>query len=42
MDLSALDGRLRQEFVYPQLPAFAAADRAMIDILAETNDLASP
>jgi hypothetical protein len=38
MDLSALDGRLRQEFVYPQLPAFAAADRAMIDILAETND----
>jgi hypothetical protein len=38
MNLSALDGRLRQEFVYPQLPAFAAADRAMIDILAETND----
>jgi hypothetical protein len=37
-DIAALDGRLRQEFVYAQVPAFAAADRAMIDILAETRD----
>jgi hypothetical protein len=37
-NVAALDGRLRQEFVYPQVPAFAAADRAMIDILAETHD----
>ena len=37
-DITALDGRLRPEFVYSQVPAFAAADRAMIDILAETND----
>ncbi len=37
-NLAALDGRLRTEFVYPQVPAFAAADRAMIDILGETQD----
>jgi hypothetical protein len=37
-DITALDGRLRPEFVYSQVPAFAAADRAMIDVLAETND----
>jgi len=37
-DIAALDGRLRSEFVYAQVPAFAAADRAMIDILAETRD----
>ncbi len=37
-NLVALDGRLRPEFVYAQVPAFAAADRAMIDILAETAD----
>jgi hypothetical protein len=34
----ALDGRLRAQFVYAQVPAFAAADRAMIDVLAETRD----
>jgi hypothetical protein len=37
-NVAAIDGRLRQEFVYPQVPAFAAADRAMIDILAETRE----
>jgi hypothetical protein len=37
-NVAALDGRLRTEFVYPQVPAFAAADRAMIDILAEAQD----
>ena len=37
-NLAALDGRLRPEFVYTQVPAFAASDRAMIDILAETRD----
>ncbi len=37
-DIAALDGRLRSEFVYAQVPAFAAADRAMIDILAETRE----
>ncbi len=37
-NIGALDGRLRPEFVYAQVPAFAAADRAMIDILAETRE----
>ena len=37
-NVAALDGRLREEFVYSQVPAFAAADRAMIDILAETRE----
>jgi hypothetical protein len=37
-NLAALDGRLRPEFVYAQVPAFAAADRAMIDILAEARE----
>jgi len=37
-NIAALDGRLRPDFVYAQVPAFAAADRAMIDILAETRD----
>lgn len=37
-NVAALDGRLRTEFVYPQVPAFAAADRAMIDILSETQE----
>ncbi len=37
-DIAALDGRLRPESVYAQVPAFAAADRAMIDILATTRD----
>src|ERR1019366_1117063 len=29
-NIAALDGRLRPESVYAQVPAFAAADRAMI------------
>ncbi len=37
-NIVALDGRLRSEFVYAQVPAFAAADRAMIDILSETTE----
>jgi hypothetical protein len=37
-NIAGLDGRLRPEFVYAQVPAFAAADRAMIDILAETRE----
>ncbi len=37
-NLAALDGRLRPEPVYAQVPAFAAADRAMIDILAVTRE----
>lgn len=37
-NIAALDGRLRTDFVYRQMPAFSAADRAMIDILAATGD----
>lgn len=37
-NLEALDGRLRPEPLYAQVPAFAAADRAMIDILATTRE----
>ena len=37
-DIAALDGRLRPESVYALVPAFAAADRAMIDILAATRE----
>jgi hypothetical protein len=37
-NVAALDGRLRSEPVYAQVPAFAAADRAMIDILAITRE----
>jgi hypothetical protein len=37
-NVAALDGRLRPDPVYAQVPAFAAADRAMIDILALTRD----
>jgi hypothetical protein len=37
-NLGALDGRLRPEPSYAQVPAFAAADRAMIDILATTRE----
>ncbi len=35
--IAALDSRLRTQWVYTQVPAFAASDRAMIDILAMTN-----
>lgn len=37
-NIEALDGRLRPESVYSQVPAFSAADRAMIDILAVTRE----
>ena len=37
-DVAVLDGRLRPEWVYTQVPAFAASDRAMIDILAMTPE----
>ncbi len=37
-NITALDSRLRPEPVYAQVPAFAAADRAMIDILATTRE----
>ncbi len=37
-NIAALDGRLCPDFVYAQVPAFAAADRAMIDILAGTHE----
>jgi hypothetical protein len=37
-NIAVLDGRLCTDFVYRQLPAFSAADRAMIDILAATGD----
>jgi len=37
-NLEALDVRLRNECVYSQVPAFSAADRAMIDVLALTRE----
>lgn len=37
-NVAILDGRLRKEWVYTQVPAFAASDRAMIDILAMTPE----
>jgi hypothetical protein len=37
-DVSGLDDRLLAAPVYSQVPAFAAADRAMIDVLAATRD----
>ncbi|MBI3646737.1 MAG: hypothetical protein HY233_12335 [Acidobacteriales bacterium] len=37
-NVEALDGRLRTECVYSQVPAFSAADRAMIDVLALTRE----
>ncbi len=36
--VEALDGRLRRQPVYSQVPAFAAADRAMIDVLSLTRE----
>jgi hypothetical protein len=36
-NVAALDGRLREDYVYRQVPAFSAADRAMIDVLAMTD-----
>jgi hypothetical protein len=37
-DVSSLDDRLAPAPVYSQVPAFSAADRAMIDLLAATRD----
>jgi hypothetical protein len=37
-NVEALDGRLRTDYVYSQVPAFSAADRAMIDVLALTRE----
>ncbi len=37
-NINTLDGRLQPESVYAQVPAFAAADRAMIDVLATTRE----
>jgi len=37
-DVRALDERLDPAFVYSQVPAFAAADRAMLDVLTSTVD----
>ncbi len=37
-DVSALDYRLDPRWVYSQVPAFAASDRAMIDVLTATTD----
>lgn len=37
-DVTLLDARLDPRFVYPQVPAFAASDRGMIDLLAATRD----
>jgi len=37
-DVSVIDERLETESVYSQVPAFSAADRAMIDILTLTRD----
>lgn len=37
-DVSVIDERLESESVYSQVPAFSAADRAMIDVLTLTRD----
>ncbi|HKU26965.1 MAG TPA: hypothetical protein VJQ54_15935 [Candidatus Sulfotelmatobacter sp.] len=37
-DVSVIDERLETESVYSQVPAFSAADRAMIDILTLTRE----
>ena len=37
-DVSLVDERLEAESVYSQVPAFSAADRAMIDVLTLTRD----
>jgi hypothetical protein len=36
-NVAALEGRLREDCVYRQVPAFSAADRALIDVLAMTE-----
>ena len=37
-DVTALDARIDPAHVYAQVPAFAASDRGMIDLLASTRD----
>jgi hypothetical protein len=37
-DVSVIDGRLEASPPYSQVPAFSAADRAMIDVLATTRE----
>lgn len=37
-DVNVIDDRLEAESVYSQVPAFSAADRAMIDVLTLTRD----
>ncbi len=37
-DVSVIDERLEPESVYSQVPAFSAADRAMIDVLTLTHE----
>lgn len=37
-NLSAIDSRLRTDYVYAQVPAFSAGDRGMIDLLGLTRD----
>ncbi|MFY9560721.1 MAG: hypothetical protein WAQ52_10850 [Terriglobales bacterium] len=37
-NVEALDGRLQTDCVYAQVPAFSAADRAMIDVLGLTRE----
>jgi hypothetical protein len=37
-DISTLDYRLDSRWIYSQVPAFAASDRAMIDVLCSTSD----
>lgn len=37
-DVSVIDERLQTESVYSQVPAFSAADRAMIDVLTLTHE----
>ncbi|HXZ78867.1 MAG TPA: hypothetical protein VEG30_02990 [Terriglobales bacterium] len=37
-DVRAVDHRLDRQFVYSQVPAFSAADRAMIDVLTVTRE----
>ena len=37
-DVNVIDERLNASQIYSQVPAFSAADRAMIDVLAATHD----
>lgn len=37
-NVAAVDGRLNRQHVYSQVPAFSAADRAMIDVLTCTRE----